>query len=260
MPGKYIKKNEATMGILSVIIGFFVIFLSLGAKTVDENGGGEKPSYETQFQFLNQGFLTQERPGKRVEKGILLVADPKLQGSYFERSVILITDHGSVGSLGVIVNRPASMRLFQVLPDIEELKDRSDILYVGGPVSPQSLVLLLKSQHLFDSSYHVMDDIYFSGEVDTLLKVITKADPEDTFRVYSGYSGWAPGQLDGELARGVWRVLQGVSGDIFNEEPESVWEKMIRRSSQQFIQGRENIGVTSVGLTDSVRLFFWGEK
>jgi len=222
------------------VISFFVFFGSQGGITVDGGWGSGVSLGEISSILVYPGIQTQSGPGKRVEKGDVLIADPKLQGSYFEGSVILITDHGPNGSIGVIVNRPTTMRLLHALPEIKEFKDRADILYLGGPVSPQSMVLLLQTQHLFDSSHLVFDNIYFSGDMETLLSIIKKADPEDEYRVYSGYAGWGPGQLDGELARGVWRVLRAFPNDIFNEEPESVWERMIRRSTKQFIQKKEN--------------------
>jgi len=229
------------------VISFFVFFGGQGGITVDGGLGSGISLGQIPPTLVYPGFQTQRSLGKRVEKGDVLIADPKLQGSYFEGSVILITDHGTHGSMGVMVNKPTTMRLFHVLPEIKELKDRADILYLGGPVSPQSMVLLLKTQHLFDSSHLVFDDIYFSGDVETLLNIIKKADPEDEYRVYSGYAGWGPGQLEGELARGVWRVLRAFPIDIFNDEPESVWERMIRRSTQQFIQKRENSGTFQAG-------------
>ena len=239
------------MGAWLGVISFFVFFGGQSGITLDRDLGNGVFLGEIPSPLVYPGFQTQRGPGKRVEKGDVLIADPKLQGSYFEGSVILITNHGTSGSMGVIVNRPTTMRLFHVLPKIKGLKDRADILYLGGPVSPQSMVLLLQTQHLFDSSHLVFDDIYFSGDMETLLNIIKKAAPEDEYRVYSGYAGWGPGQLEGELARGVWRVLRAFPNDIFNEEPESVWERLIRRSTQQFIQKRENMGAMKAGLTDS---------
>lgn len=188
----------------------------------------------TEGPFVKRPF--QRGPQREITKGIFLVADPWLMDPNFSKTVVLITHHGPGGTMGVIINRPTTTRLSRALPDIKELKNRSDTLYIGGPVFHEVLVLLLRTHAHLQSTDQVLDDVYFSQSMDTLTDMLKENRPKGVFRVYAGHAGWAPGQLQAEIDRGDWRVLQAETGIIFKKDPETVWPEMIRRSSEQLIK------------------------
>jgi putative transcriptional regulator len=175
-------------------------------------------------------------PQREITKGVFLVADPRLLDPNFKNTVVLVIDHGHDGTLGVIVNRPTSTLLTQLLPGIKEFQGQSDTLYIGGPVSQQVLLLLFRSPAPPESLTPVLDDIYFSQDMNMLTDTLKKNGRKAAFRIYAGYAGWASGQLQGEFDRGDWRIIRADSGTVFGKDPETVWPEMIRRSSEQLIR------------------------
>ena len=180
----------------------------------------------------------QRGPQREITKGVLLVADPRLVDPNFSKTVVLVTHDGPGGTVGVIINRPTATPLSRLLPDIKELKDRSDTLYIGGPVFHEVLVLLLRTHAHLEFTDQVLDDVYFGHDMETLTGLLKENSPKGAFRVYAGYAGWAPGQLQAEFDRGDWRIIRADSGAVFFEQdPETIWPEMIRRSSEQLIKG-----------------------
>lgn len=179
------------------------------------------------------------RPGpqREITKGVFLIADPRLLDPNFRKTVVLVIDHGSDGTLGVIVNRPTNTPVAKLLPDIREFRAQMARLYIGGPVYQQILLWLLRSRTPIDSTNQVMDDIYFSQDMNLLADVLKKSGPKTGFRVYAGYAGWGAGQLQAEFERGDWRILRAGSGLLFQKDPEKLWDEMIQRSSEQLIKG-----------------------
>lgn len=179
----------------------------------------------------------QREPQREITKGVFLVADPWLLDPNFSKTVVLITHHGPGGTTGVIINRPTTTPLSRLLPNIKELKNRLDTLYIGGPVFHEVLVLLLRTHVHLQSTDQVLDDIYFSQDMNTLTDMLKGNSPKGAFRIYAGHAGWAPGQLQAELDRGDWRIIRADSGAVFEQDPETIWPEMIRRSSEQLIKG-----------------------
>ncbi len=172
----------------------------------------------------------------RVAKGVFLVAEPKLKDPHFGESVVLIIDHGGAGTLGLIINRPTPTPIDRVLPEMEEMKGRTDRLYLGGPVLHDRLLVLFRSKNRPDSKEAVLGDVYFGETPDILSDLYKGSIPDNSFRVYAGHSGWAPGQLQGELARGDWRVVKSDPAIIFEENADLIWPEMIRKSSEIMVR------------------------
>lgn len=188
---------------------------------------------------LQEMHPVQRELKRKVAKGVFLVADPRLMDRNFGETVVLIIDHGQGGTLGVIINRTTTTRLSRLLPDLKELKDRTDTLYIGGPVLHEAMVMLWRSPASSPSAQPVFADVYFSPGVVPLADLLKNTHPKNAFRVYAGHAGWAPGQLEAELHRGDWRVIPADSGVIFGNDPEKVWPQMIQRSSQQLVNDHE---------------------
>ena len=166
------------------------------------------------------------RPIPNLEAGVLLVARPGLPDPNFARTVILLVDYGEGGAMGLIINRPSRHRLSQALPDVEGLAERADLVYLGGPVAPQRMGLLLRAVAPPESSLHVVDDIYFTVSQDVLGEAVES--DEAPFHAFAGYAGWGPGQLDNELARGDWRLAQADAEIVFEQASEGIWPELIR--------------------------------
>jgi len=154
----------------------------------------------------------------------------------FSETVILLIKYDWHGAMGLIINRPTEVKLSTILPEIKELGQRTDTVYIGGPVAEHQMFLLIKTGSRPGESHYVFDDIYVSSSQIVLKQMIDDADAGKRFRVYVGYAGWAPKQLLGEVLRGDWHVLQADAETIFNKEPSEIWPELIRRSSVQWVK------------------------
>jgi putative transcriptional regulator len=152
-------------------------------------------------------------------RGQLLIAAPSLF-DYFRRSVILVLEHTPDGAMGVVLNRESETPVAEALPALAELPGADGLVRLGGPVSPESVVALGEFGDPDEAGTAVL------GPLGTL-------DPDAAnsslrrVRVYAGYAGWAPGQLDGELEQGAWIVQQAHPDDPFREG--DIWSEALRR-------------------------------
>lgn len=172
-----------------------------------------------------------------LSKGKFLVASRHLRDPNFSQTVILLIDYDWHGAMGLVINRPTEVRLSTVLPEIEELQQRTDTVYRGGPVARGQMLLLIQSGSQPEGSRHVFEDIYLSSSRTVLQGMF--ADAGKRFRVYAGYAGWAPGQLDQEVSRGDWHVLQADADTVFDKASSEIWPELIRRSSVQWVRAQE---------------------
>jgi putative transcriptional regulator len=164
-----------------------------------------------------------------VEKGVLLVASPALDDPNFSQSVVLVLEHGSEGTLGLVLNRPTNVLLSEVLPDLTVLKGTTYRLFAGGPVETTRMLLLFRLKEPPADARSVFDGVYVGGTPAVLERIITQAKPTDTFRAFAGVAGWAPGQLKFEMLQGAWAILPPDSIGIFDKDPATLWEDCLRR-------------------------------
>jgi putative transcriptional regulator len=164
-----------------------------------------------------------------VAKGVLLVASPSLADPNFRQTVILIVEHGSEGTLGLILNRSTKVLLSEALPDVAVLKGTSYRLFAGGPVEPMRLLLLFRLKEPPADARSVFDGVYVGGTPSVLERIIAQPKPTETFRAFAGYAGWAPGQLGVEMLEGSWAVLPPDSFNIFDKDSATLWSDCISR-------------------------------
>lgn len=163
-----------------------------------------------------------------VEKGVLLVAHPSLNDPNFHQTVLLIIEHGRGGTVGLILNRPTNVLLSEALPDFTVLKRTNHRLFVGGPVEQTQLVLLIRLAQLLPDTRQIIAGVYV-GSPRVLERLMTQPKPTETFRAFSGFAGWAPGQLERELLEGAWGVLPSDAITIFDKDPAVLWPDSISR-------------------------------
>lgn len=164
-----------------------------------------------------------------VRKGVLLVASPSLNDPNFRETVVLIVEHGPEGTLGIILNRSTKVLLSEALPDVAVLKGTNYRLFAGGPVQPTRLLLLFKLKEPPADGRPVFDGVYVGGTPQVLERIITQANPNETFRAFAGFAGWAPEQLKYEMLQGAWATLPPDSIAIFDRDPVTFWADCISR-------------------------------
>ncbi len=168
----------------------------------------------------------QEFSPRSVEKGVLLVASPSLSDPNFHQTVLFIVEHGRSGTVGLILNRPTNVLVSEVLPDFTVLKRSTHRLFAGGPVERTQLVLLFRLTQLLPDTRQIVDRVYV-GTPRVLERIMTQPKPTETFRAFSGFAGWAPGQLEHEMRDGTWGVLPSTAFDIFDKDPAMLWPDSI---------------------------------
>ncbi|WP_447979647.1 YqgE/AlgH family protein [Candidatus Nitrospira bockiana] len=167
---------------------------------------------------------------KQVElgKGIFLVASPSLRDPNFRQSVVLLCEHGPDGALGIVVNRPTGMLITEALPQIPVLEGQRHVLFSGGPVQPNQVLILYRLSEELDETHHVFNGVYLGGDMAALERVLRSSSETEMFRAYAGYSGWGPGQLEQEMKTGSWMTLPADPYLVFQKDPSRIWSDILR--------------------------------
>jgi putative transcriptional regulator len=165
-------------------------------------------------------------------KGQLILDKGKLQGSFFHRSVILVCQHDSEGAFGLVLNRATGNKvgdaLVANLP--ESLKDQP--LFLGGPVQTQALSFLHTDVFLPDAN--VMTNLSVEHSLDALLDIAESFSPTKQTKIFAGYAGWSPGQLDDEMKRDTWMAHPASLELVFHPQPEQIWKMILREKGAKY--------------------------
>jgi putative transcriptional regulator len=159
--------------------------------------------------------------------GTLLVASPKLLDPNFMHTVVLLCEHGPEGSYGLILNRPGDFVLSDLGSDAPLLRGREDRVWFGGPVQVEHLQLLHRRTVPVPDSIEIVPGVRLGGDPDALCEALTGCDP-DSVRFLVGYSGWGAKQLEAEMGEGAWVVCPARPEIIFDEQPETLWRRVLR--------------------------------
>ena len=169
-----------------------------------------------------------------LKKGIFLIADPKLRDPNFSQTVVLLCEHNDQGSLGVVVNRPTTLRLSEALPTLKDTHSMADVLYSGGPVQPDHIVALYRADKKVPESKHVADGMYLGGSISVLKDMLTSPSPTHSIRAYIGYAGWGSNQLESELGESVWKLVPADQKFVFDTEPVKVWSTLLSSLGDEY--------------------------
>jgi putative transcriptional regulator len=180
--------------------------------------------------------ISEIKSEKKLAQGKFLVADRQMMDPNFRETVVLLIRYGTDGAMGLVINRPVPVKLSTILPDMKELDRRTEPLYLGGPVQPSMVLLLVRSANPIGSSMPVFDDVYLSSSQELLKRLIKKPAKEERFRIYSGYTGWAPNQLESEYDRGDWHVLKADTETLFDKKSSGIWQELIQRVSVKWVR------------------------
>jgi putative transcriptional regulator len=162
-------------------------------------------------------------------QGKLLVAVPSLLDANFARTVVLLLAHGEQGALGLVLNRPTITSVASPLPEWEQLASAPAVVFVGGPVSEGTICLARVSSEV---SVPISGYLPLRG---TLGTVDLESSPAGVgpwigaLRIFAGYAGWGPRQLESEIEEGAWWVLEASDDDVFSDDPPNLWKRVLRR-------------------------------
>lgn len=175
-------------------------------------------------------------------KGQLLLDGGTLHGSFFQRTVVLICEHDGDGAFGLVLNRDSGGKVGDlIVADMpERLKEQS--VYLGGPVQPSALSYLHADDFLVDAN--VIPNLSLGHSLDSLVELASSFSTTQKYRVFAGYSGWAPGQLENEMKRGAWLTHPASIDLVFEKDIEVLWKKILRAKGWEgrlLAEGPENL-------------------
>ena len=163
-------------------------------------------------------------------KGQLLISSGGLFDPNFRHTVVLVGEHGSDGALGVVLNRVLDLTVKEAVPVLADLVGKGERLFEGGPVRPQSPVLLAE---LTDPE---LADVPVFGSVGFMVGDVPAGTESGIVRarVYAGYAGWGPGQLEAELDQDSWIIEPAREEDVFTQAPDFLWRRVLERKGPEY--------------------------
>ncbi len=169
--------------------------------------------------------------------GHFLVAGRNLLDPNFFRTVVLILEHNEQGALGLVVNRPTALEINTVLAQVEDLPQVEGSVFLGGPVQPGAMFLLHNVSQLDSPGEEVCPGVFAASHVNVFRQVfqaVASGYENVRYRVCGGYAGWAPNQLESELARADWLTLPASAEMVFDSDPYELWELAYEKAAQQY--------------------------
>jgi len=169
---------------------------------------------------------------KIPEKGKILISEPFLPDTFFNRSIVYLTDHTPQGSVGFVLNKKLDLKISSA---IEGFNGWHENLNMGGPVAPDTLHYLHSQGDLIPKSVHVSGDIFWGGDIDIIRELIkTGKLQQSQIRFFLGYSGWSAGQLERELSENSWVITSVNSEIIMNNRGDDTWKNVLRSFKNKY--------------------------
>ena len=154
---------------------------------------------------------------------ILIAARAELPDANFKDSVVLVMNNIAPAPAGLIINRPTRIPVSKLFPDVERLAQLDDKVYFGGPVQIENVSFLFRADTPPEDAIQVLDGVYLSTDGELLRTLLSREKPMEGLRIFIGYSGWGPGQLQAEIARGDWTPAPADAHAIFEGKPGPPW-------------------------------------
>lgn len=160
------------------------------------------------------------------EKGKILISEPFLQDSCFQRSVVLLIEHDKNGSMGLVLNKKTDFIVNSFFPELRHFPEMP--IYLGGPVSSNRLYFLHSLGKLIPDTVQINDHLYFDGDFNAIKSYILRGNSvEGKIKFFIGYSGWTEGQLLTEIRHDSWLVSNTASKEMFEAEDEKFWKNSL---------------------------------
>jgi putative transcriptional regulator len=162
----------------------------------------------------------------RLRPGLFLYAAPGIADGRFAESVVLLIRHGPEGSMGIVVNRPTDMALQDALVEVAEARGSTLPVYWGGPVQPEAILALVRAPSASEGAQTILPDVHLTGDLADVRAALKGQDAVGCLRVYTGYTGWAAGQLAVELRAGAWVLDKADAASVFTPDPSKLWMRV----------------------------------
>lgn len=167
-------------------------------------------------------------------QGSILISEPFLQDAYFQRSVVLLVEHNTQGSMGFVLNKKTDLIVNTFFPELEEYPEIP--IYLGGPVSANRLFFIHSLGDLIvPDSVKIKDHLYFDGDFEALKRYIQNGHSiEGKVKFFLGYSGWTEGQLGNEINKNSWVVSHAAKENVLLADGESFWKNSLEQLGSNY--------------------------
>lgn len=163
---------------------------------------------------------------KIPEKGKILISEPFLPDSFFNRTIVYLADHNAEGSVGFILNKKLEIKVSDAISDFEGW---NEYLSMGGPVAPDTLHYLHNLGDEIPKSVLVDENIFWGGDISYIRKMIKAGKLNNRqIRFFLGYSGWSAGQLERELKENSWVIAKVKTDIVLSNQEENSWKRVLR--------------------------------
>jgi len=169
---------------------------------------------------------------KIPEKGKILISEPFLPDTFFNRTIVYLVDHNEEGSVGFILNKKLEIKVCDAISGFEGWEE---YLSMGGPVAPDTLHYLHRMGELIPKSVWVDDNIFWGGDIDFIRSLIRdKKLDTNQIRFFLGYSGWSAGQLERELKENSWVIARVATDIVLNDQIDNTWKRVLRGLNSKY--------------------------
>jgi len=180
---------------------------------------------------LNIDFFSIDN-NKVAKQGRVLISEPFLNDTYFKRSVVLLTEHSSEGSVGFVLNKPVDLAVNDVLNDFPEIDTEVSI---GGPVNTNTIHYIHTLGETIPNSVKVLKNLYWGGDFKVIKDMINAGQIKGTeIRFFLGYAGWSPKQLENELSENAWLVSEMNPEHIMQGPGDNLWKDILEKSGDKY--------------------------
>ena len=169
---------------------------------------------------------------KIPDKGKILISEPFLPDTFFNRSIVYLTDHSPQGSVGFILNKKLEINISSAIAGFEGWDEN---LNMGGPVAPDTLHYIHRLGDIVPKSVLIEDNIYWGGDIDAIRELIAERKIDNSqIRFFLGYSGWSAGQLERELKEDSWIIARVKSDIVMNNRGDDTWKRILRSFKNKY--------------------------
>ena len=180
------------------------------------------------ISLCSPAVFAQSDDAGKLHSGRIMVAAPDYIDRIYGQSVILLTHYGLDGASGILLNRQTPLPISKALPGLKP----SSSLYLGGPVAEDGVLVIVQSTTKPPKATQVLSDLFVISDKSLLEKTLVR--PPGHFHVYLGHCEWRAGQLESEVQDGGWYIFDGRSEQVFDDQPESLWARLLSQTKLQF--------------------------
>lgn len=172
-------------------------------------------------------------PYSHIEKGTFLVATPDVEAGLFFRSVILICEHNTTGSFGLIINKKLNIELPEDIVSNGTIQNPRASIQTGGPLQTNQMMLLHSSPGISEQTLKVTEGVFLGGDLQFLQEAVSNSQGPD-IRLCFGYTGWGAGHLEREFLDGGWFLAPASAKYVFHQNPEKVWQLVLKEMGGKY--------------------------